>query len=71
MAVIDKGMVVLQNCMDFMKVEPGSDSETCHDGNQVIDMKAEDVTDMQEDDPVLMTSPVIKAEQEVCLCIHY
>jgi hypothetical protein len=57
--------------MDFMKVEPGSDSETCQDGNQVIDTKAEDMADMQEDeDPMLITFPVIKAEQEVCLSIH-
>jgi hypothetical protein len=69
--MIDKGMLVSQNCMGFMKVEPGSDSDSCHDGNQVIDTKAEDVTDVQEDeDPMLITFPVIKAEQEVCLCIH-
>jgi hypothetical protein len=68
--MIDKCMVVLQNCMDLVKVVPGSDSETCHDGNQVIDIKAEDVTDIEVDDhPVLLTCPVIKAEQEVCLCI--
>jgi hypothetical protein len=53
--------------MHCLKVEPGSDSETCQDGNQVIDTKAEDVADMQEDeDPML----VIKAEQEVCLSMH-
>jgi hypothetical protein len=57
--------------MDFLKVEPDSD-ETCHDGNQVMDIKDEDVTDMQEnEDPVLMTLPVQKAEQEVCLWLRY
>jgi hypothetical protein len=66
-----KVMVVLQNCMDSLKVECGSDSETCHDGNQVIDIKVEEITGIQaEDDPVLITFPVIKAEDEVsCLSI--
>jgi hypothetical protein len=46
----EKGMVDLQNCMDLLKVEPDSYSWTCltscHDGNQLIDMKIE-VTNMQ------------------------
>jgi hypothetical protein len=64
-------MMVLQNCMDSLKAELGSDSETCHDGNQVIDMKVEDVTDTQEDEHlVLITSQVVNAEQEVCLCFQ-
>jgi hypothetical protein len=46
--------------MDLLKVEPGSGSETLHDGNQFIDMKVE-VTDVPEDGPVLITFPVIKA----------
>jgi hypothetical protein len=59
-------MVVLQNYMNLLKVEPGSDSETCHDGNQVIDVKVEEVMDIQEEeDPVLITFPAIKAEHEV------
>jgi hypothetical protein len=69
--MIDKCVVVLQNCMDLLKDVPGSDSETCHDGNQVIDIKSEDVADIEVDEhPVLITFPVIKVEQEVCLCIH-
>jgi hypothetical protein len=52
--------------MDTLKDVPGSDNETCHE-NQVIDIKTEDVTDVQEDEyPVLIACPVIKAEQEVC-----
>lgn len=59
--MIDKSVVVLQNCMDLLKVEPGSCSEECltssHDGNQ-------EVRNVQEEDPLLMC-PVIKAEHEV------
>jgi hypothetical protein len=44
----------------------GSCNETCHDLNQVIDTQFEEVTDIQEEeDPLLMSSPVIKAEHEV------
>jgi hypothetical protein len=59
--IIGLGIVVLQNCMDLLKVEPESYSETClipsHDGNQ-------EVTSVQEEDPSLMF-PVIKAEHQV------
>jgi hypothetical protein len=65
----DKGKMVLQNCMDFLKVEPGLSDETCpassHEGDQVIDIKVE-VSDTQEvEDPLLITLPEIKAEHEV------
>jgi hypothetical protein len=64
-------MVVLQNSMDLLKDVPGSDTEMCYDGNQVTDVKAEDVTDIQEDEhPVLVACPVIKTEQVVCLYIQ-
>jgi hypothetical protein len=69
-------MVVLQNCMSVQEVVPGSYSETCltsHYENQVIDIKVEDAADIQEEeDPLLITSPEIKAEHEVSfmsLCI--
>jgi hypothetical protein len=56
--------------MKLLKVVPGSDSETCHDGNQ-ISINDEDVTDIQEDeDPLLITSPVIKSEEEVFPCVQ-
>jgi hypothetical protein len=65
----DEGMVILQNCMDFLKVEPGLISETCpssHDGNQVIDVKVEEASDTCEvEDPLLVTLPGIKVECEV------
>jgi hypothetical protein len=61
--------MVLQNCTDFLKVEPGLGDETCpmssRDGDQVIDIKVE-VSDTQEvEDPLLITLPEIKSEHEV------
>jgi hypothetical protein len=68
--VIDKCIVVLQNCMDFLGFASGEDSETCLQ-SQTIDMKVEEAAGIQDEElPVLITSPVIKAEQEVCLCKH-
>jgi hypothetical protein len=59
-AIIDKGVMVLQMCMDFLKVEPGLSSETCptsYDENQIIDIKI-------EEDPEPVTFPAIEVEQE-------
>jgi len=57
--------------VDLLKAVPGSDTEMCYTGNEVIDIKAEDVTDIQEDEhPVLIACPVIKTEQVVRLCIQ-
>jgi hypothetical protein len=67
----DTCVMVLQNCMDSLKAVPGSDGETCHEGNQVVDIKAEDITDIEVDEhPVLVPRPVTQDEQEVCLHIH-
>jgi hypothetical protein len=57
-------MVVLQKCMDLMKVVPGSYSET--HPTSYDDIKVEEVTDIQEEeeDP-LLTFPVIKEQHEV------
>jgi hypothetical protein len=64
-------VLVLQNYMELLNVVPGSDSETCHDGNQDVSVKVEDVTDVQEvEQPLQVTSPLIKAEQEVRPCIQ-
>jgi hypothetical protein len=65
-----RGTIVLQNCANLLKVVPESCSETCvtssHFGNQVIDIKVEDVTDMQEEEnSLLLKFPAIKAEHEV------
>jgi hypothetical protein len=62
-------MIILQNSMDFLKVEPGSSSETCpasHNGDQVIKIKVEEASVTQEvEDPLLITLPEIKSEHEV------
>jgi hypothetical protein len=67
--MIDEGMMVLQNYVDFVKVEPDSIIEaspaSSHDGNQ-IDIKVEETSDSQEvEDPLLVTLPGIKVECEV------
>jgi hypothetical protein len=75
--MIHKDDVVLQNYMEILKVEPTSCSETCvtsFDGNEAIDVKVEEVTDLQVEDPLLVTLPVVHAEQEVScvgLGVHY
>jgi hypothetical protein len=63
-------MVVLQNCIDLLKVVPGSYSEvylsSSHDGNQVVNIKVEDFAGVEEEeDPLLIEFPVIKPEHEV------
>lgn len=64
-------MLALQNCINSLKVEPGSDSEMCRDGNQVIDKRVEEVRDTTvEENPMMKTFPVIKAEDEVSyICV--
>lgn len=71
--MVDEDLVFLQNCMDFLKVAPVSHSDTCvpsHDGYQLNDIKVEYIADIQqEEDPLLITRPVIKSEHEVsCVC---
>jgi hypothetical protein len=52
--------------MDLAEAVPGSDGETCHGENQVVDIKAEDITDIEIDEhPVLVPYPVTQDEQEV------
>ncbi|XP_023719522.1 zinc finger and SCAN domain-containing protein 12 isoform X3 [Cryptotermes secundus] len=58
-----------ENCMDLLKVEPGSYNETCltssHDGSEVLSVNVEEATNVQEeDDPLQISLPVIKAEYE-------
>jgi hypothetical protein len=66
-----KDVVVLQNCADVLDAESGSRNWTCpasHDENQDIDVKVEVVTNIQEEeDPLLITIPVTRAENEVRL----
>jgi hypothetical protein len=63
--------VVLQNYRDFLKIAPDEGSETCY-LSRAIDIKDEDTRGVQEEEyPMPITFPVIKAEHEVCLCKHY
>jgi hypothetical protein len=67
---------------EFLRVEIGSYNETCvtlHDGNEVASIKVEEATAAQEEeDPLLIKLPVIKAELEVScrrfgypsVCVH-
>jgi hypothetical protein len=68
---VHKIIVILQNCINLLEVVPGSCSETCYDRNQVINIKVEEVADVQEEEVAEpITFPVIKAEHEVsCICV--
>jgi hypothetical protein len=55
-------MVVLQNCMDLEKDVPVSCCQTfpvsSRDGNQFMNTKVEEVSDVEEEeDPLLITFP--------------
>jgi len=69
--VIYSAIVILQDGMDVLKVEPASCCETCltdsHDGNVVTaDIKLERGAEVEdEEDPLLITSLDIKTEPEV------
>jgi hypothetical protein len=60
--MIDMVIFLLQSCINLMEVVPDSYSETCHDGNQLIDIKVEVP---EEEDPLLITCPIIETELEV------
>jgi len=71
--MIGEDLVFLQNCMDLLNVAPGSHKNRClpsHDGCQLSDIKVEYIAEIQqEEDPLLITSQVIKSEHEVsCVC---
>jgi hypothetical protein len=75
--MINEDILILQNTMGFSQAGPDSYSETCltssRDGSQFVSIKVEEVTDMQEEeDPLLITFPVTKAELWVsCKCGCY
>jgi hypothetical protein len=63
----------LQNSTKSENILVGPYGETYpayHDGNHAMDVKAEDVSDAEEEEvPVAITFPEIKAEPEVsCMC---
>jgi hypothetical protein len=62
--------------MDLQKDTQGSCSETCpasHDANQIISIKAKDVSDMEkEEDPVPFNVSGIKSEHAVsCMSVSH
>jgi hypothetical protein len=67
--MIDKGMMVLQRYSNSEKVLVGPYGKTypaCHDGDQPMNIKAEEVSDAaEEDDPLPVVIQEIKAEPEV------
>jgi hypothetical protein len=63
-------MLVLQDCAHSQEDVPGSCTETystsSHDANQAINIKVEDVSDVEEEEnPVPISFPGIKAEHAV------
>jgi hypothetical protein len=56
----------------LLKVLPGWYGETCYPAVQVMSVKVEEFTDVEEEEePVPKTSPVIKTEHEVsCICMY-
>ena len=61
--------------MDLPKGEPPSCSEIHsvppYNGNQVVGVKVEEVTNVkEEEDSASITPPVIKTEHKVSLCVH-
>jgi hypothetical protein len=64
--MINKDMMVLQNCTNLEKVVPGPCGETCptsHDGNHTMNIKIEEVSDAEGGQASLPTAFVkIKAE---------
>jgi hypothetical protein len=72
--MIDEDIMVLQNSTDLVKVVLGPCSgayQACHDANQAM-MKAEEVSDVEEEEvPVPLAFPKIKAEPEVsCMSLY-
>jgi hypothetical protein len=73
----DKGMMVLQSCTNSENLLAGAYGETyptCHDANQTMNVKPEEVIDTEkEEDPLPITLQEIKAKTEVSfmsLCVH-
>jgi hypothetical protein len=74
--MIDNDLLILQNCMDFLKVKVGSFSETCLTSsdteNQVVGVKVEDfsVGKGEEEDTLLIPFSPMNPEYDVSfVCI--
>jgi hypothetical protein len=73
--MIDKGMMVLQSYTYSENILVGPYGETypaCHDADQAMNMKAEDVSDAAEkEDPIPIKVLEMKAEPEVsCMSLY-
>jgi hypothetical protein len=73
--LIDKNLMVSQNYSSAENVLVGPYGETypaCHDANQAMNIKAEDISDAaEEEDPVPITVLEMKAECEVsCMSLY-
>jgi protein associated with RNAse G/E len=69
--------VVLQNCMDMLKSEPYSSTEKhimlSDEVNEVVGIKVEEITELNEEEDGESTSPVIKIEppvSSISVCIQ-
>ena len=60
----DMNVMIVQHCLSFMQMDPGADSGTClkysHSINELPDIKEE-----EEQNPLLITFPVMKVEVKV------
>jgi hypothetical protein len=73
--MIDKGMMVLQSYTNSENILMGPYGETypaCHDANQAMNVKAEEVSDVEEEvHPLPIAIQEIKAEPEVsCVSLY-
>jgi hypothetical protein len=73
--MIDKDVIVLQNCTNLEKALPGPCGDTyptSDDANRAMNVKAEEVSDAEEDEgPVPITFLEIKADPEVsCMSLY-
>jgi hypothetical protein len=70
--MIDRGILLLQNCRELLELVPSSGREahlTSYDGNEVISVKVEEGE--KEKEPVRITFPPMKAEHEVsCMSMY-
>jgi urease accessory protein UreE len=70
---IGNDIAISQNNLDLVKVEPNSDNETYltsyHDGNEFIAVKVEEDKFIEEEDPLRLKFPEVKAEHEVGTCV--
>lgn len=66
--MITINIVVLEQNMEFIKPEPNPDGEMCPtsfvNGNHLTDIK-------EDEDPLFIRYPLMKAENEVNLFFHY